>query len=167
MNLLYLCHSTMHKQNATMTVELEFSWFSSSSFIETRAFKINHKMKIEIEITILIEKKVIFSHAYCGLSCSLHGILTHVKLPDFKQLNWRIRENLSQAINNGSWYKLSLLVSKDAMIVPATCIYSVWRFALNSLDMSPWYKYYYFQFYKLGVGKVINRLNFSCAPLTL
>ena len=141
-----------------MTVELEFSWFSSSSFIETRAFKINHKMKIEIEITILIEKKVIFSHAYCGLSCSLHGILTHVKLPDFKQLNWRIRENLSQAINNGSWYKLSLLVSKDAMIVPATCIYSVWRFARNSLDMSPWYKYYYLQFYKLGVGKVIISL---------
>ena len=85
----------MHKQIATMTVELEFSWFSSSSFIETRAFKINHKMKIEIEITILIEKKVIFSHAYCGLSCSLHGILTHVKLPDFKQPNWRTRENLS------------------------------------------------------------------------
>ena len=167
MNLLYLCHSTMHKQNATMTVELEFSWFSSSSFIETRAFKINHEMKIEMEITILIEKKVIFSHAYCGSSCSLHGISTHVKLPDFKQLNWRIRENLSQAINNGSWYKLPLLVSKDAMIVPATCIYSVWRFALNSLDMSPWYKYYYFQFYKLGVGKVINRLNLSCAPLTL
>ena len=137
MNLLYLCHSTMHKQIATMTVELEFSWFSSSSFIETRAFKINHKMKIEIEITILIEKKVIFSHAYCGLSCSLHGILTHVKLPDFKQLNWRIRENLSQAINNGSWYKLSLLVSEDAMIVPATCIYSVWRFAQNSWDNEP------------------------------
>ena len=59
-------------------------------------------MKIEIEIAILIEKKVIFSHAYCGLSCSLHGILTHVELPDFKQLNLRIRENLSQAINNGS-----------------------------------------------------------------
>ena len=75
----------MHKQIATMTVELEFSWFSSSSFIETRAFKINHKMKIEIEITILIEKKVIFSHAYCGLSCSLHGILTHMKLPDFNK----------------------------------------------------------------------------------
>ena len=167
MNLLYLCHSTMHKQIETMTVELEFFWFSSSSFIETRAFKINHKMKIEIEITILIEKKVIFYHAYCGSSCSLHGIWTHVKLPDFKQLNWRIRENLSQAINNGSWYKLSLLVSKDAMIVPATCIYSVWRFALNSLDMSPWYKYYYFQSYKLGIGKVINRLNLSCAPLTL
>ena len=35
-------YATTRKQNATITVELEFSWFSSSSFIETRAFKINH-----------------------------------------------------------------------------------------------------------------------------
>ena len=157
------------QRRISLSVELEFSWFSSSTFIETSAFKINHKMKIEIEISILIEKKVIFSHAYCGSSCSLHGITTHVKAPGFKQLNWRIHENLNQAIkNNGSWYKLSLLVSKDinAMIVPTTCIYSVWRFALNSRDMGPWCKHYYFGFYKLGIGKVIKRLNLSFAPLT-
>ena len=114
----------------------------------------------------LDRKKVIFSHAYRGSSRSLPGVTTHVKPPGFKQLNWRIRENLSQAINNGSWYKLSLLVSEDAMIVPATCIYSVWRFTQNSWDMSPWNKHHYFRFYKLGVGKVINRLNLSCTPLT-
>ena len=91
--------------------------------------------------------------------------LTWNRLP-FKQLNWRIRENLSQAINNGSWYKLSLLVSEDAMIVPATCIYSVWRFAQNSWDKSPWNKHHYFRFYKLGVSKVINRRILSCTPLT-
>ena len=113
----------------------------------------------------LDRKKVIFSHAYRGSSRSLHGVTTHVKPPGFKQLNWRIRENLSQAINNGSWYKLSLLVSEDAMIVPATFIYSVWRLAQNSWDMSPWNEHHYFQFYKLGVGKVINRLNLSCTPL--
>ena len=73
----------------------------------------------------LDRKKVIFAHAYRGSSRSLHGVTTHVKPPGFKQLKRRIRENLSQAINNGSWYKLSLLVSEDAMIVPATCIYSV------------------------------------------
>ena len=33
---------TTRKQNATITVELEFSWFFSSFFIETRAFKIYH-----------------------------------------------------------------------------------------------------------------------------
>ena len=114
----------------------------------------------------LDRKKVIFSHAYRGSSRSLPGVTTHVKPPGFKQLNWRIRENLSQAINNGSWYKLSLLVSEDAMIVPATCIYSVWRFTQNSWDMSPWNKHHYFRFYKLGVGKVINRLILSCTPLT-
>ena len=83
----------------------------------------------------LDRKKVIFSHAYRGLSRSFHGVTIHVKPPGFKQLNWRIREHLSQAINNGSWYKLSFLVSEDAMIVPATCIYSVWRFTQNSWDM--------------------------------
>ena len=72
----------------------------------------------------------------------------------FQQLNWRIRERLSQAINNGSWYKLSFLVNKDAMIVPATYIYSVSRFAQISWDMGPWNKHRYFRFYKLGVGKV-------------
>ena len=110
--------------------------------------------------------EVIFSHAYRGSSRSLHGLTTHVKPPRFKQLNWRIRENLSRAINNGSWYKLSLLVSEDAMTVPATCTYSVWRLAQNSRDMSPWNKHRYFRFYKLIVGKVINRLNLSCTLLT-
>ena len=99
-------------------------------------------------------------------SRSWHGVTTYVKPPGFKQLNWRIRENLSQAINNGSWYKLSLLVSEDAMIVPATCIYSVWRFTQNSWDMSPWNKHHYFRFYKLDVSKVINKLILSCTPLT-
>ena len=113
----------------------------------------------------LDRKKVIFSHAYRGSSRSLHGVTTHVKPPGFKQLNWRIRENLSQAINNGSWYKLSLLVSEDAMIVPATCIYSVWR-THEAWDMSPWNKHHYFRFCKLGVGKVINRLILSWTPLT-
>ena len=117
-------------------------------------------------ISILIEKKVTVSHAYSGSSRSLHGVTTHVKPPGFKQLNWRIRENLSQAINNGSWYKLSLLVSEDAMIVPATCIYSVWRFAQNSWDISRWNKHRYFRFYKLSVGKVINIFNLSCTQLT-
>ena len=117
-------------------------------------------------ISTLIGKKVLFSHAYRGSSRSLHGVTTHVKPPGFKQLNWRIRENLSQAINNGSWYKLSLLVSEDAMIVPATCIYSVWRFAQNSWDMGPWNKHHYFRFYKLDVGEVINRPILSCTPLT-
>ena len=42
------------------------------------------------------------------------------------------------------------------MIVPATCIYSLWRFAQNSWDMGPWNKHHYFRFYKLGVGKVIR-----------
>ena len=93
-------------------------------------------------------------------------LLDDVKPPGFKQLYWRIRENLSQAINIGSWYKWSLLVSEDAMIVPATCIYSVWRFAQNSWDMSPWNKHHYFRFYKLGVSKVINRRILSCTPLT-
>ena len=104
----------------------------------------------------LDRKKVIFSHAYRGLSRSFHGVTIHVKPPGFKQLNWRIREHLSQAINNGSWYKLSFLVSEDAMIVPATCIHSVWRFAQTSWDMGPWNKHHYFWFYKLGVGKVIR-----------
>ena len=140
-----------------------------------RAFKINHNNEnwnvlpysmTKMPVSTLIEKKVIFSHAYRGSSRSLHCVTTHVKPPGFKQLNWRIRENLSQAINNGSWYKLSLLVSEDAMIVPATCIYSVWRFTQNSWDMSPWNKHHYFRFYKLGVGKVINRLFLSCTPLT-
>ena len=111
------------------------------------------------------KKKVIFSHACRGFSRSLHAVTTRMKLPGFKQLNWRIRENLSQAINNGSWYKLSLLVSEDAMIVPVTFIYSVWRLAQNSWDMSPWNEHHYFQFYKLGVCKVINRLSLSCTPL--
>ena len=114
----------------------------------------------------LDRKKVIFSHAYRGSSRSLPGVTTHVKPSGFKQLNWRIRENLSRAINNGSWYKLSLLVSEDAMTVPATCTYSVWRLAQNSRDMSPWNKHRYFRFYKLIVGKVINRLNLSCTLLT-
>ena len=99
----------------------------------------------------LDRKKVIFSHAYRGSSRSLPGVTTHVKPPGFKQLNWRIRENLSQAINNGSWYKLSLLVSEDAMIVPAKCM-----FQLN----------HYFRFCKLGVCKVINRLILSWTPIT-
>ena len=120
----------------------------------------------KMPISILIEKNVTFSHAYRGSSRSLHGVTTHVKPPGFKQLNWRIRENLSQAINSGSWYKSSLLMSEDAMIVPATCINSVWGFAQNSWDMSPWNKHPYFRFYKLGVGKVINRLSLSCSPLT-
>ena len=105
------------------------------------------------------KKKVIFSHAYRGSSRSLHGVTTHVRPPGSKQLNWRIRENLSQAINNRSWYKLSLLVREDAMILPATCVYSVCRFAQNSWDIRPWNKHHYFRFYKLGVGKAINRLN--------
>ena len=117
----------------------------------------------KMPISILIEKtEVIFSHAYRGSSRSLHGLTTHVKPPRFKRLNWRIRENLSRAINNGSWYKLSLLVSEDAMTVPATCTYSLWRLTQNSRDMSPWNKHRYFRFYKLIVGKVINRLNLSC-----
>ena len=89
-----------------------------------------------------------------------------VKPPGFKQLNWTIRGNLSQAINNGSWHKLSLLVSEDARMVLATCIYRVGRFAQNSWDRSPWNKHHYFRFYKLGFGKVINRLILSCTPLT-
>ena len=147
MNLLFVCYSTTRKQNATITVELEFSWFSSSFFIETTAFKINHNNETwnvspysttKMPISILIERKVIFSHAYRRSSRSLNGVTTHVKPPAFKQLNWRIRENLSQAINDGSWYKLSLLASEDAMIVPATCTNCVWRFAQNSWDKSPW-----------------------------
>ena len=117
-------------------------------------------------ITLLDDKDANFhldrkesNNAYRGSSRSLHGVTTQVKRPGFKQLNWRIRENLSQAIHNRSWYKLSLLVSEDAMIVPATCIYSVWRFTQNSWDMSPWNKHHYFRFYKLGVGKVLTRLN--------
>ena len=58
------------------------------------------------------QKKVLFSNAYQWSSTSLHGVTTHVKPPGFKQRNWRIRENLSQAIN-----KLSSLVSEDATIV--------------------------------------------------
>ena len=115
----------------------------------------------------LDRRKVIFSHAYRWSSRSLRGVTTHVKPPGFKQLNWRIRGNLSQAINNGRWYNLSLIVSEDAMIGPATCISSVWRFAQNSKwDTSPWNKHHYFRFYKLGVVKVINKLILSCTPLT-
>ena len=104
----FYIYATTRKQNATITVELEFSWFSSSSFIETRAFKINDNNEnwnvlpystTKMPISILIEKKAIFSHAYYELSRSLHGVTTHVKPPGFKQLNWRIREeNLSQAV---------------------------------------------------------------------
>ena len=149
---------------------------SSSSFIETRDFKINHNNEnwnvlpystTKMPVSILTEKKGIFSHAYCGSSRSLHGVTTHVKPPGFKQLNWRIRENRSQVINNRSWYKSSLLMSEDVMIVPATCIYSVWGFPQNSWDMSLWNRRPYFRFYKLGVGEVINRLSLSCTPLTM
>ena len=170
----WICYvyATTRKQNATITVELKFPSFFSVSFIETRVLKLTIIMKIEMylyyltrrrrmPISGLIEKRVIFSHAYRGSSRSLHGVTTYVKPPGFKQLNWRIRENLSQSIN-----KLSLLVSEDAMIVPATYIYSVLTFAQNSLDMSPWSKHHYFRFYKLDVAKVINRLILPCTPLT-
>ena len=59
-------YATTRKQNATITVELEFSWFSSSSFIETRAFKINHSNEnwdvlpystTKLPVSTLIEKK--------------------------------------------------------------------------------------------------------------
>ena len=73
----------------------------------------------------------------------------------FKQLNWRIREHLSQAINNGSWYKLSFC-ERGCDDSSSTCIYSVWTFAQNSWDMGPWNRHHYFRFYKLGVGKEIT-----------
>ena len=80
------------KQNTIITVELEFSWFSSSSFIENRAFKINHNndnwnvlpySTTKMPISILIEKKAIFifPRIYYELSRSLHGVTTHVKAP--------------------------------------------------------------------------------------
>ena len=141
-----------------------FPDFPPVPLLKPELLKLTIKWKLKLKLPSWSKKSNIFPRI---LRVVMFLAWFYVKPPDFKQLNWRIRENLSQAINNGSWYKLSLLVSKDAMIVPATCIYSVWRFALNSLDMSPWYKYYYFQFYKLGIGKVINRLNLSCAPLTL
>ena len=69
---------------------------SSSFFIETRAFKVNHSNEKRRCITLLDDKgasfhldrkKVIFSHAYRRSSRSLHGVTTHVKPPGFKQLN--------------------------------------------------------------------------------
>ena len=57
------------KQNSTITVELEFSWFFSSFFIETKAFKINHNNEnwnvspystTKMLISILIVKSNIF-----------------------------------------------------------------------------------------------------------
>ena len=171
----WICYiyATTHKQKCNHHGRTGIFLIFLQFLYETRAFKINHNNEnwnvlpystTKMPVSILTEKKGIFSHAYCGSSRSLHGVTTHVKPPGFKQLNWRIRENLSQAINNGSWYKLSLLVSEDAMIGPATWTYSVWRFAQNSWDMSPWNKHHYFRFYKLGVGKVITRLNLSCTP---
>ena len=64
----WICYiyATTRKQNATITFELEFSWFSTSSYIETRAFKINHNDEnwnvlpystTKMPISILIEKK--------------------------------------------------------------------------------------------------------------
>ena len=75
---------------STITVELEFSWFSSSSFIEARAFKINHDNKnwkvlpystTKMPLSTLIEKKNKFSHAYIASrsSRSSHGVTTHVE----------------------------------------------------------------------------------------
>ena len=68
------------------------------------------------------KKQYLFSHAYImsrHVPCmALQLTWKHLV---YKQLNWRIHEeNLSQAVNNGSWYKLSLLEREDAMIVPAT-----------------------------------------------
>ena len=137
MHLLYLCYdaSTKCNHHSRTGIFLIFLQF----LIETKAFKINYNNEnwnvLPYSTTSnfqLDRKKVIFSHAYRGSSRSLHGVTTHVKPPGFKQLNWRILENLSQAINNGSWYKLSLLMSEDAMIVTATCIYSIWGFGQNS-----------------------------------
>ena len=141
------------KQNSTITVELEFSWFSSGSLTETRAFKINHSNEnwdvlpystTKLPVSTLIEKKVIFSHAYRGSSRSLPGVTTHVKPPGFKQLNWRIRENLSQAINSGSWYKLSLLVSEDRCDDSSSYM-CLQRLKIYS-KLSPWNKHHYFRF---------------------
>ena len=92
-------------------------------------------------ISILIEKEVIFSHACRGLSRSLHAVTTHMKLPGFKQLNWRIREK----------FQLNLFTA-----------FEDW---LKTHETSPWNEHHYFQFYKLGVGKVINRFHLPCTPL--
>ena len=75
---------------STITVELEFSWFSSSSsFIKTRPFKIYHGNEnwnvlpystTKMPLSTLIEKNK-FSHAYIASrsSRSLHGVTTQVK----------------------------------------------------------------------------------------
>ena len=62
-----------------------------------------------------------------------------------------------------AWFQTTEL--KNPWKVPAKSIYSVWRLAQNSWDMSPWNEHHYFQFYKLGVGKVINRFHLPCTPL--
>ena len=70
-------------------------FLSSSAFIETRAFKINLNNEnwdvlpystTKMPISILIEKKVMFSHAYRGSSRSFHSVTTHVKPPGSN--NW-------------------------------------------------------------------------------
>ena len=46
----WICYiyATTRKQNATITVELEFSWFSSTSFTERELLKLTIIMKIEM-----------------------------------------------------------------------------------------------------------------------
>ena len=132
---------------------------------------------MKIEMYCLTRRQRCQFPAWSKKSNIFPSVTTHVKPPGFKQLNWRIRENLSQAINNGSWYKLSLLVSEDAMTVPATCIYSIWRFTQNSWDMSPWKKHHYLKalniIKKIGLwqsnisnGSVYNLHNYSTSYST-
>ena len=80
-------------------------------------------MKIEMYYLILLDDKDASFHVDPRISRVVTFLALRYNSSEtawFQQLNWRIRENLSQAMNNGSWYKLSLLVSEDTMIVSAS-----------------------------------------------
>ena len=65
-----------------------FPDFPPVPLLKPEILKLTTILKIEIEISILIEKRyLIFSHAYWGSSRSLHSVATHLKPPGFKLLN--------------------------------------------------------------------------------
>ena len=93
-----------------ITVELEFSWFSSSSFIETRAFKINHDNEnwnvfpystTKMPISTLIEKKYIYFPTHiAGRSLRpLHGVTTHVRPQVAQARNMSIGDKRNCCVN--------------------------------------------------------------------
>ena len=145
----WICHiyTNTRKQNATITIPSQSNWnfpdFPPVSLSKPQLLNLTTMMKIEMyylnrrqrcHFPSWSKKSNICPRHIAGHVPSMALQLTwdHLGPPSFKQLNWRIRGDLSQAINNGSRYNLSLLVSEDAMIVPPTCVYSVLIFTQNT-----------------------------------